>query len=1371
MLHCQKISSMKTVFKIYISVLILLIGFVDSVYSGPGDTVTVQTFTFGSEQNAKFLFPSDSLKFEKILMYYTLKCNPNQNPACGEWDYTTHTYLYDYTGEYDSTQQFQPSFVANGLSPDTFMYMNSPSWNYIKRWDKFIQYNNVISFDSSLIGSGNEVLALPFGASNTDAKVQYLWTANELLSAGLSAGDISGMQFDLSSLGSDMDRLTIRMKQSTLNVLNSSAYEKSGFDEVYSKNTSFSSMGWNTISFTEAFSWNGTSNVVVEISFDNTQSGNDNEVKGSNIGTGYAVYSDGSDHCLSFNGPDFVELPLNSLSAISDEVTISFWQYGDPLIQPQNDYAFEGYDANGYRVLNSHLPWSNGRVYWDAGNDGSSYDRIDKAAQTNEYEGTWNHWAFTKNTSNGQMRMYLNGNLWSLGSGKTRDMAGIRKFKIGSNVPGSNSYDGKLDEFQIWNKALDQTTISNWMYKDLDPSHPNYSNLLGYYQFNEGNGILASDNSSNTNDGSLFGLPQWSKISGLDLMRNFQETNFRPNIVFEQGVYNSTIDSVLVIDSMENAAVSLVLYENVLDPTIPTDTLYVWESYYNNYVFDLNGNTTDSSLVIPDSILYLQQLEYYDVFEVTERYELARYITPYGNGLDLGAGWTWLFDVSDYRPLLSDSVHLSAGNWQELLDLKFLMIEGVPSRDVLSVENLWKGNYYLSTIDSTLSDMTVQLNPAAEMYKLKTRASGHHWDNATNCAEFCYKIHGVDVDNTLIKSWQIMQACGMNPLYPQGGTWPIDRAGWCPGMEVTTQNIELTPYVTPGGLMDIDYDSDTDPFGYYILRTHLVSYTDPNFDLDAGMEAIVSPNNWEILNRYNPICGAPIVVVKNNGEVPLTSLEVKFGIKGGVMQSYSWSGNLNFLELDTIVLESSDPCWYISANSESNVFLVELIDPNGGTDEYEPNNRMSTMFDVPPQYESPIYLWWKTNNYPNESSYELVDDHGNIVYQSSTLTANTTYRDTFDLAPGCYRLIINDSDCDGLSWWANNDGSGYARIYKADGSNVQLKSFEPDFGCQIAHSFTIGLPIYTTSSSNATCGLPNGSASVLVSDPNAIYTFSWSNGSSSSTASNLSAGIYVVTVTDQSGCSKSEEVVVSDAGAPSIATLSVTNMSCNGICDGEVTVFLSGGTPPYFYDWDDPLSQTNSTATGLCSGAYNVTVMGSNVCKTFTSVEIIEPELLQIELYANDEILGCDGSIRANVKGGVLPYTYSWDDNSSQTTYIATELCGGDYNVTITDDNGCSVNGFANVVLGKMELSDRFVFNAYPNPAEDILNIAVGFLKDVQVEVQLYNLLGTKVYNKEVSLSGGSYEGSINLSSFKGGVYFLTLRSDNFIQTKKIIVQ
>ena len=66
------------------------------------------------------------------------------------------------------------------------------------------------------------------------------------------------------------------------------------------------------------------------------------------------------------------------------------------------------------------------------------------------------------------------------------------------------------------------------------------------------------------------------------------------------------------------------------------------------------------------------QLEYYgEPFEVVDRYELGRYITPYGINLSLGDdGWTWIYDVTDYLPLLRDSVELECGNWQELLDLK-----------------------------------------------------------------------------------------------------------------------------------------------------------------------------------------------------------------------------------------------------------------------------------------------------------------------------------------------------------------------------------------------------------------------------------------------------------------------------------------------------------------------------------------------------------------------------------------------------------------------------------------------------------------------------------------------------------------------------
>ncbi len=96
-------------------------------WAGPGDTTTVQPFTFGSALEGKFLFPDSTHRWEKIIMEYTLKCNPAQSPACGEWDYLTYTYLYNHTGRLDSTRYTHANYTFNGTTPDSLMYMDSPS--------------------------------------------------------------------------------------------------------------------------------------------------------------------------------------------------------------------------------------------------------------------------------------------------------------------------------------------------------------------------------------------------------------------------------------------------------------------------------------------------------------------------------------------------------------------------------------------------------------------------------------------------------------------------------------------------------------------------------------------------------------------------------------------------------------------------------------------------------------------------------------------------------------------------------------------------------------------------------------------------------------------------------------------------------------------------------------------------------------------------------------------------------------------------------------------------------------------------------------------------------------------------------------------
>ena len=119
----------------------------------------------------------------------------------------------------------------------------------------------------------------------------------------------------------------------------------------------------------------------------------------------------GHDGEVDFTAPDRVEVDVTDLEGLSSEITIECWVYGDPTSSRKTAPCSKASTLPGQRVVNVHLPWSNGRVYWDCGHDGG-YDRIDQQAQTEDYEGRWNHWAFVKNADTGIMEMYLNGALF-----------------------------------------------------------------------------------------------------------------------------------------------------------------------------------------------------------------------------------------------------------------------------------------------------------------------------------------------------------------------------------------------------------------------------------------------------------------------------------------------------------------------------------------------------------------------------------------------------------------------------------------------------------------------------------------------------------------------------------------------------------------------------------------------------------------------------------------------------------------------------------------------------------------------------------------------------------------------------------------------
>ena len=97
-----------------------------------------------------------------------------------------------------------------------------------------------------------------------------------------------------------------------------------------------------------------------------------------------------------------------------------------------------------------------------------------------------------------------------------------------------------------------------------------------------------------------------------------------------------------------------------------------------------------------------------------------------------------------------------------------------------------------------------------------------------------------------------MQECADNPLYPQGGTWIYDRAGWCPGAPVRTEDLELTPLVAGQDSFTVEYDVTYDPYGNYRMEGQIIGYGPANMVHDVEVMDILAPNDDKLLSRSEP---------------------------------------------------------------------------------------------------------------------------------------------------------------------------------------------------------------------------------------------------------------------------------------------------------------------------------------------------------------------------------------------------------------------------------------------------------------------------------------------------------------------------------------
>lgn len=176
-----------------------------------------------------------------------------------------------------------------------------------------------------------------------------------------------------------------------------------------------------------------------------------------------AVREDGY---LKFEADGYVEFPTDVFeSYIYKEITVACRVHSDSS-NMVNDTLFQAHDGNE-RVASAHLPWSTGKIYFDAGNNGKSFDRIVKDAVAQDYHG-WHHWAFVKNAMSGDMQIYRDGELWYAETGKTNMMRGVNSFMLGGEFGGRRFFAGLVDDFMVFNRALSGNEVQQLADQDHD---------------------------------------------------------------------------------------------------------------------------------------------------------------------------------------------------------------------------------------------------------------------------------------------------------------------------------------------------------------------------------------------------------------------------------------------------------------------------------------------------------------------------------------------------------------------------------------------------------------------------------------------------------------------------------------------------------------------------------------------------------------------------------------------------------------------------------------------------------------------------------------------------------------------------------------
>jgi uncharacterized protein (DUF2141 family) len=445
----------------------------------------------------------------------------------------------------------------------------------------------------------------------------------------------------------------------------------------------------------------------------------------------------------------------------------------------------------------------------------------------------------------------------------------------------------------------------------------------------------------------------------------------------------------------------------------------------------------------------------------------------------------------------------------------------------------------------------------------------------------------------------------------------------CTVSSVQLAGNSTTPGVTyswagPGGFSSNQQNPSVSQGGTYTLTV-----THPGSGCTATATAVVSQNNT-----------IPDVTASGGTLNCLVSNLALNGNSNTPDVTYSWSGPNGFssTQQNPQVSAPGNYALTVTAPNGCTATANALVSQNitQPTANAGPNGLLNC-------FASSLVLNGTGSSSGNQFTYQWTTTNGNIVSGANSLTPTVN-------EPGTYTLTVSN----------NNNG-----CVASSATNV---TETPPV------TAVMGTP------TNVACfGNSTGSATVTAGGGTGTYAFAWSNGATSATASNLSAGTYVVTITDGEACTASASVAIYQP-AELVVSTSSNAQSAPGVNDGSATASVSGGTGSYTYAWSN--GGTTQTITNLTPGNYTVTIADGNNCVKTQTVTVNQFGCTVVAAMTGEDV-SCtganDGAASVNLDNAAPPFAFEW--SNGETTATIANLSPGTYTVTVIDDNACEVVG------------------------------------------------------------------------------------------------